>query len=336
MTHRRFLLFLSFACPLMTARGEDRSTIFLSLQGGAGLLEHPASVSADYGTGRTMGGRLGYQFAETWSAGAQAESFRWEPSRPGAGSLRLLPLTGWIQKDFFWTPLWTPYVYGSAGISRNSPGGFRAKAHNGVAAGIGAGIMFRLSDFNDIGLEAAGRYVDRVTSEGKGAMFFSGAAVLRFYLPESWVPLRPEVDISLAELEEPLFTDEQRALELDPALLAEQEVLSLQEDLAANKFPPILFEPSNAILLTTSFPALDRLGALLRKYPSIRFRIAGYVEVGDKEDLGLLRAQVAGIYLVQNFYVNQARFVYVGSIPPAPKESSAPRYSGIQFDLVPR
>lgn len=149
------------------------------------------------------------------------------------------------------------------------------------------------------------------------------------------------MDISDADLEIPLVADEPD-VDLDPTLLAEEELNLLQKEIDDKNVPPITFDTGSPILQTPSFQALDALGAIFRRYPDVRVRIYGFVEEGyskeNAEALALARAQVVGTYIVQTFYLNEARFLYLGERPrpPAPPGLTPPAVPRrIEIEAIP-
>ncbi len=180
----------------------------------------------------------------------------------------------------------------------------------------------------DLSFEVGARQFTRATQENKDLQLFDGALVLRFFLPGSWVPMKPAVEISDADLEIPLVADGPEEEELDPMLLAQEELSIFQKEIDAKRIPPIAFESGSAIPQTNSFVSLEMLGTILRRYPDVHVRIYGFADEGyppeNSEVLALARAQVVGTYLVQNFYINEARFLFLGLKPPSPSEPGKP------------
>ncbi len=321
--------------------GEESSPIFIAVQAGAG-----SASSSGGGTFRNLalhlGGRMGYELSDRWSVGAQVSSYSLRYDTSPAQGVRLTPLSAWAERDFPWTRLWTPYIVGSLGMSRNKSDVNSANGSNtGWTAGLSLGLKLRLSDLEDLSIEAGGRQFARASADRKDVWLWEGGLVLRFFLPESWVPMKPSVDISDADLEIPLVSDEPE-VELDPSLLAQEELNLLQKEIINKKMAPITFDSGSAILQTSSFEALDTLGALFRRYPDVRIRIYGFADEGTPketiETLALARSQVVGTYVIKNFYLNEARFVFVGERPapaaaPGAPPSAPPRR--IEFEAIP-
>ena len=335
-------LFLSplFWTPLILA--EESSPISLGLQAGTGVPFSPSGFTDLHHNPVILGGRLGYQMSDRWSIGAQVSSYGIGSSTSPSQDIRLTPITVWAQREYPWTRFWTPYLIGGIGLSRNKIDNFSSsESKTGWTLGLSLGIKLRISDMQDLSFEVGARQFTRATQENKDLRLFDGALVLRFFLPESWVPMKPNVDISDADLEIPLVTDEPE-VDLDPTLLAEEELSLLQKEINEKKTPPITFDPGSPILQTSSFQALDALGAIFRRYPDVRFRIYGFVEEGyskeNSEALALARSQVVGTYVVQNFYLNETRFLYLGERPvppPPPGVPPAPVSRQIEIEAIP-
>ena len=318
-------VFLSFMVIVPHALfAEESSPISLGLQAGVGSVFSPSGFTEFHKDPVLLGGRLGFQLSDRWSVGAQLSSYGIGSSTSPSQDLRLTPLTIWAQREFPWTRLWTPYVLAGIGLSRNKVDNYSSvESNTGWTAGLALGLKLKISDMQDLSIEVGARQFSRATQDKKDLRLFDGGLVLRFFLPESWVPRKPNVDISDADLEIPLVADEPD-VDLDPTLLAEEELSLLQKEIDDKRVPPITFDPGSPILQTTSFQALDALGAIFRRYSDVRVRIYGFVEEGyakeNAEALALARAQVVGTYVVQNFYLNETRFLFLGErpLPPAP------------------
>lgn len=318
---KRFLL-ITVVLISSGVRSEDRSPVFFSLHGGLGGAMGPRMFADSHKRPSLLGGRLGYQPTEEWSFGAQVTRIVCGAKTATGSEAKFMPVTVWAQRDFLWTRLWTPYVLGTAGFSRNSAGGSAGSSRTGWTAGVGAGMTFRLSDMQDLTLEAAVQEIADGTEQGQNVRLWTGQIGLKFALPESWVPMEPDVEISDADLEIPLVSDEPEPEELDPALLAQEDINRLEREIKSNRYPPITFDSASAIVQPASFRSLDALGTILRRYPETRLRIHGYADdataAGERESLALARAQVVGTYLSQNFYISEARLVFMGEPTPPP------------------
>jgi outer membrane protein OmpA-like peptidoglycan-associated protein len=322
--------------------GEESSPIFLALQAGTGSAFSPSGFTDVHKDPVFIGGRLGYLISDRWSVGAQFSSYTVGSDTSPAQGVRMVPLTAWAQREFPWTRLWTPYVMAGLGISRNRADNYSSEVSNtGWTAGLSLGLKLNFSEMHDVSVEVGVRQFSRATADKKDLRLFDGAVVLRFFLPESWVPMKPNVEISDADLEIPLISLEPD-VEVDPTLLAQEELNLLQKEIESKKTPAISFDQGSAILQTPSFEALDTLGAIFRRYPDVRVRIYGFVAEGDPiengEALALARAQVVGTYVIQNFYLNESRFIFLGkpsALPPPPGGSSTPVSRRIEFEALP-
>lgn len=319
---RKIFLALTAALAALAGWAEDRSPVFFSIHGGLGGTMSPGSFADTHDRPASFGGRLGYQSSEEWSFGAQLAQMTLDATVPTASQVDFTPVTVWAQRDFLWTRLWTPFVLGSVGFSRNSGGAPAASSRTGWTASVGAGLTFRLSDMQDLAVEAGVQQVANGSEQGQDVLLWTGLIGVRFFLPESWVPIEPDVEISDADLEIPLVSDEPEPEELDPALLAQEDINRLQNEIDANRFPPITFDPASAIVQATSFRSLDALGTILRRYPEAKIRIHGYADesmaAADRDPLALARAQVVGTYLTQNFHINETRLIFLGEPTPPP------------------
>lgn len=330
---RAFLLALIGFAPLYLF-GEESSPISLSVQAGAGSASSSSGVAKVSPGTFHVGGRLGYELSDRWSVGAEISSYALQYDTSPAQDIRLSPLTAWVERDFPWTRLWTPYAIASIGVSRNKSDTFSNGVSNtGWTAGLSLGLKFRLSDLQDLSIEAGVRQFSRATADHHDITLAEGGMVLRFFLPESWVPMKQNVDISDADLEIPLVSDEPE-VELDPMLLAQEELDLLQKEIVAKKMAPITFDAGSAILQTTSFEALDTLGTIFRRYPDVRVRIYGFADEGTPKETGealaVARSQVVGTYVVKNFYLNEARFIFLGERPTPPAALRR-----IEFEAIP-
>jgi outer membrane protein OmpA-like peptidoglycan-associated protein len=286
-----------------------------------------------------VGGRLGYQFSDQWSAGGQFSNYSIGSSTTPSQDVTLQPITAWIQRDFIGTRLWTPYLLASAGVTRNTLDQFSAQeSDTGWTAGLAFGLNWRVSEMSDLSLEIGARQFSQATLDHGALRLIDAALILRFYVPESWVPVKSDVDISAAELELPITTEELDK-EIDPGLLAQVELARIQQEIGAGKYPPISFDAGTARLQTTSFEALDTIGAILRRYPDVAVRIFGFVEESyggeAAEALALARSEVVRTYVVQNFHLNEARLAVLGERPLPPPEQGAPpprRSRRIEFE----
>ncbi len=312
---------LFFLFPSVFLWGEDRSPILFDFQAGVGSVFSPAGLSELFGKTGMLGGRLGHRLSDYWTIGGQYASYRVTSTTSSENDLTLAPITGWVQRDFPWTRLYTPYLLADLGMSRNKRTDLsHQKSQTGWTAGFFLGIRLKISDMQDLALEVGVRQFARVRQNNQDMRTFNGAVSLRFFLPQSWVPLKPEVDISDADLEIPLLANEEE-VEIDPTLLAEEELDRLQNSIDSGRIAPITFDPGSAILQTPSLETLDALGAILRRYPETRVRIYGFIEESytgtAREALASARAQVVGTYVVRNFYLNEIRLVFMGEKPPA-------------------
>ena len=93
----------------------------------------PGSFADTHDRPALFGGRLGYQTSDEWSFGAQVARVVIDANQPTASEVKLTPVTVWAQRDFLWTRLWTPYVLGGVGFSRNAGGGASASSRTGWA-----------------------------------------------------------------------------------------------------------------------------------------------------------------------------------------------------------
>jgi outer membrane protein OmpA-like peptidoglycan-associated protein/opacity protein-like surface antigen len=323
--------FALFSVPVILPHplyAEESSPVSIGLQAGAGSIFSPSGFTEFHKDPVLLGGRLGFQISDRWSVGAQLSSYVVGSSTSPSQDLRLTPLSAWAQREFPWTRLWTPYVLAGFGLSRNKGDSFSStKSNTGWTAGLSLGLKFKMSGTHDLSIEMGARQFSRATPDQKDLRLFEGGLILRFFLPESWVPRKPNVGISDADLEIPLVSDEPD-MDLDPTLLAEEEINLLQKEIDEKRIPPITFDPGSPILQTTSFQALDALGAIFRRYPDVNVRIYGFVEEGYSKDngeaLALARSQVVGTYVVQNFYLNETRFLFLGERPPPPAAPGLP------------
>lgn len=318
--------------------GEESSPIFLGLHAGTGSSFSPPGFAETHKDPVFFGGRLGYQFSDRWSVGAQFSRYSIGSDATPPQGIRMVPLTAWTQREFPWTRLWTPYLIASLGISRNTAENYSNDVSNtGWTTGLAAGLKFKLSESQDLSIEGGVRQFSRATLDRKDLRLFEGGVVLRFFLPESWVPMKPDVAISDADLEIPLVSSEPEA-ELDPTLLAQEELNLLQKEIDSKQTSPITFDRGSAILQTSSFQALDTLGAIFRRYPDVRVRIYGFVEdeelKDNREALALARAQVVGTYVIQNFYLNESRFIFLGPHPLSSGQPT-PLSPRIEFEAIP-
>jgi hypothetical protein len=316
-----FCLCFLFSIAPALLQAEERSPIFLDLHGGLGSVFSPSSHSDSHKEPRMIGGRLGRQLSDRWEVGAQFSSYTIGATTSSASDLSLSPITAWVQRDFPWTRLYTPYLLANLGVSRNKQNGTSHEISNtGWTAGISLGLQLKISELHDLSFELGVRQFSRATEDNKDLRTFDGILSLRFFLPQSWVPLKPPIEISDADLEIPLLVNDQE-VEIDPTLLAEEELLRMQKGIDSGKIAPITFDPGSAIIQTSSIEALDTLGAILRRYPETRVRIYGFVEESytgqEREALASARAQVVGTYVVRNFYLNEARLLLLGEKPPA-------------------
>lgn len=338
----RYSLLLAIGIVPHFTFGEESSPIFLALQTGTGSAFSPSGLTETHKDPVFIGGRLGYQLSDRWSVGAQFSSYNVSSDTSPAQGIRMAPLTAFAQREFPWTRLWTPYLIACLGISRNRAEHYSTDVSNiGWTTGLSAGIKFNLSETQDLSIELGVRQFSRATADNKDLRLFDGGLVLRFFLPESWVPMKQDVAISDADLEIPLVSSEPE-VELDPTLLAQEELTLLQKEIGSKKTPPITFDRGSAILQTSSFQALDTLGAIFRRFPDVRVRIYGFADEIESKDnseaLALARAQVVGTYVIQNFYLNESRFVYLGKRPLSPVQPGPPPSSispRIEFEAIP-
>ncbi len=319
---KKLILALTAALAISTGQAEDRSPVFFSVQGGLGGTMSPGTFSDTHDRPGLFSARLGYQSSEEWAFGAQVSRIGIEAKTSTANEVKFTPVTVWAQRDFLWTRLWTPYVLGSVGVSRNAGGSPADSSRTGWTASVGAGLTFRLSDMQDLSLETVVQQVANGSEQGEAVRLWGALVSFRFFLPESWVPMEPDVEISDADLEIPLVSDEPEPEELDPSLLAQEDINRLNREIDAKRFPPITFDEGSAIVQPASFRSLDALGTILRRYPEAKLRIHGYADestaAADRDPLALARAQVVGTYLTQNFYINEARLVFLGEPAPPP------------------
>jgi outer membrane protein OmpA-like peptidoglycan-associated protein len=131
---------------------------------------------------------------------------------------------------------------------------------------------------------------------------------------------------------------------MDETLLTQGEINRVLEQMEAGEMPPILFEAGLPTLLTTSYEALDNMGAVLRRHPTMKVRVYGFAEedfVGGPvraNALALARSEAVRQYLIQNFRLADTNLVSAG-IPPLPPvlEGQAPPTPPrrISFEVVP-
>lgn len=327
---------LSVLLLAAAARAENRSPLSVGLLA-AGATSMGSGLE-DYSDGLGMGARIKYEGGDRWASGVQWASYRFaaEPLDP----VTLQPITAFTQRRFGWGRTWIPFVRGELGFSRNTSGRSVDRSNTRWTAGIGGGLQWNYYDLGAVSVETGFRHFDGATPAGSAQVADVGV-VFSFYLPESWVPMFPEHELTLEDLESPVPTNPG---EVDENLQTQGELNRLTQQIEEGKFPPIAFELGNSVLLTTSYEALDNVGAILRRHPEIRVRVYGFVEEAftgtqDRADtLALARSEVVRTYLMQNFALSEATLFSAG-LPPTPDETGGaetpalPPY--ITFEVLP-
>lgn len=313
-------------------KADNRSKVFFCFQGGMGSVLSPSELKSTDQPPGVFGIKLGGHVSDRWSAGAQYSNHTINPTDLGGQTIRLLPVGAWVQRDYVWVQDWTPFTNYSLGVSRNASA---SRTKTGFMAGAGLGLRYRLSEWNEISTELGFDYFTRATpTTGRGTTVAHALFCFRFYLPESWIPVKPTVDITMAELEVPLvsqFPDP----EIDETVLMKNELDTLQTDMDQGRIPPIAYEPGSAVLLTSSFEALDTVGTILRTHPKTGLRVYGFVEESyqgnARNALSKIRADVVRTYLIQNFRLNEAQVSTYGL-----KEGETTPFRRMEFEVKPK
>ncbi|HNC75411.1 MAG TPA: OmpA family protein, partial [Elusimicrobiota bacterium] len=228
------------------------------------------------------------------------------------------------------------------GISRNRRDYFsNVRINNGLTAGLGVGTQWNFADLAALSFELSLRHVDKASPSGKAAKIADAGILVSFYLPEGWVPLIPKEELSLEDLETPL---DSAPGQVDEALQMQGEINRVLQQIEDGQTPPVTFEAGNSIMLTTSYEALDNIGAILRRHPEMKVRVYGFVEeefvggVVRGETLALARAEAVRTYLNQNFRLPDGTLISAG-LPPLPAvldgQEPPPPARHISFEVLP-
>jgi outer membrane protein OmpA-like peptidoglycan-associated protein len=283
----------------------------------------PGSFADTHDRPALFGGRLGYQSSEEWSFGAQVAQMASDATVPTASEVDFTPVTVWAQRDFVWTRLWTPYVVGGVGFSRNSGGAPADSSRTGWTASVGAGLTFRLSDMQDLSVEAGVQQVADGSEQGQDVRLWTANGEPEVYSCRKvgfpWNPMwKFPTRIWKSRWSQ---TNPNRKSWTRP-FWPKKRLTDCKRRSTPNGFPAITFDTASAIVQATSFRSLDALGTILRRYPDAKIRIHGYADestpAADRDPLALARAQVVGTYLTQNFYINENRLVFLGEPTPPP------------------
>lgn len=336
---------LAFASLLLAAvpgRAEDRSPVSVGLLALSAAALSPAEITDDYQTGTAFGARVRYETNDRWVLGGQFTNHRFRAKSGGAGSVTLQAASFIAQRRFFDSRTFMPFATGALGISRNRRDvGSRVRISNGLTAALGGGVQWNFAELAAVSFELTARHVDKASPSGKAARVADAGVLVSFYLPGEWVPLIPKEELSLEDLESPLST---APGEVDEALQMQGAINRVLQQIEDGQVPPVTFEAGNSIMLTTSYEALDNIGAILRRYPERKVRVYGFVEesfVGGPvraETLALARAEAVRTYLNQNFRMPEGSLISAG-LPPLPavlegqEPPAPPRH--ISFEVLP-
>ncbi len=323
-------------------RAENRSILSVGILALECFPISPGEFSDKYALGSAFGVRLRRDIDDRWTLGGQFANYVFRGKGSLDETITLQPVTFIAQRRFFDSRTWAPAAHATLGVSRNSRDRLSNNSSNtGLAAGLGASFQWNFADLASLAFEAGVRHFGGGAPAG-GALRAADAGILfSFYLPESWVPLAPKEELSLEDLEIPL---EGAPGQVDESLQTQGEINRILQQIEDGKVLPVTFEMGNSIMLTTSYEALDNIGAVVRRHPEMRLRIYGFIEeefTGGPvraETLALARAETVRTYLLQNFRLPEDTLISAG-LPPLPailegeKPPEPPRH--ISFEVVP-
>ncbi|HMU96534.1 MAG TPA: outer membrane beta-barrel protein [Elusimicrobiota bacterium] len=324
------------------ARAEDRSPISVGLFGLTAVPLSPSEITDGYEMGSAYGARLRHEVNDRWTLGGQFANHSFRSKADGQRSVTLQSVVFVAQRRFFDSRTWMPFANATLGISRNRRDYFsNVRINNGLTAGLGVGTQWNFADLAALSFELSLRHVDKASPSGKAAKIADAGILVSFYLPEGWVPLIPKEELSLEDLETPL---DSAPGQVDEALQMQGEINRVLQQIEDGQTPPVTFEAGNSIMLTTSYEALDNIGAILRRHPEMKVRVYGFVEeefvggVVRGETLALARAEAVRTYLNQNFRLPEGTLISAG-LPPLPAvldgQEPPPPARHISFEVLP-
>ncbi|HRY29961.1 MAG TPA: OmpA family protein, partial [Elusimicrobiota bacterium] len=303
---RALALAAAFAATLSLplAAYDERSRFSLGVEGGLALPAAPSDFSQNYKAGADLGGRIKQDLNERWSIAASISNQKHSQKEMVSQSLVTQPVLLLGLYSFTRTPSWTPYAALGLGVSRNTREVFaRTLDWTKFSAAAGLGLEYNVSPLNTFGIEVLYRYFTRSDPTDKNFQTITVAAVVNFYLPDSWIPEKPRkslVPTAPLEIAAPIVQEES-SLQIQ----AQEELNQVQSDIAGKKIPPILFETGKAVILATSYETLDVVGTILRRYPQFSISVEGHTDsVGSDEanlTLSQARAEAVRAYIIQNF-----------------------------------
>lgn len=309
-----------FACgAAWTGHTESRSVLSLSAVGGAARAG--SGFDGDYHGAGVLGVRFQRDLSPFWALGGQWVRYSFRSKTPGGEDLVLQPLTARVERRFPLQKIGAPYLHGDLGISRNEARRFSTqRTRTGFSWGFGAGLRWDWADAAVLGLEGGWRNISRASRQDATLFMPQAQLVLTFYLPETWGPPPAPPRKRGVPMEAPPAPTQEP---VNDVLLAQGELNRVLNQIDAGSIPPILFEPGLPVLQTTSYEALDNIGAALRRYPSVKIRVFGFVEedfVGGPlraDGLAHARSETVGTYLRDNFRLKEESII-LGGLPPLP------------------
>ncbi len=281
---------------------EDRSRWSIGIEAGRALPQSPSTFSKNYNDGTDFGVRIKQELSIDWALAGAFSSQSVKQKLDASQKITTQPITLMAFRSFFRGAYWNPYFAFAGGISRNKQTIFSVTNNwTKLTAAGGLGLEYTVNPMVTFGVEALYHYYKGYSKATKDIQMVTGAAVVSFYIPDSWIPDKPKKPLSIRDLppappeptEDPLKKQ------------AQAELNKVRQDIFDKKIEAINFEQNKAVLLPSSYETLDIVGTILRRYPQFSIRIEGHTDSDGTPDtnmeLSQARAEAVRNYLIQNF-----------------------------------
>lgn len=284
---------------------DDRSSWSVAVEAGRAFPVGPADFTDKYNDGSVVGARVKKDVTDHWSLGGAFASQSLKGSSDLSQKITTQPLLFLASFYPFRSYRWNPYFTAGAGVSRNKRVVFSIDEHwTKLSGAAGLGVEFHLTPVVTAGLEGLYRYYTGASKGDKDFQTASLAAVINFYIPESWVPEKPRKPLAMPEA---ASTTETPRDDTSQGERAQQEFNNLRQAVTQGRVPPITFKQGTTDLADTSYQALDMAGAILNRYALFSVRVEVHTDEAGPgaESLALSQQQAETVrtYLVQKFSV---------------------------------
>lgn len=292
---------------------EDRSRWSIGVEAGRAFPQSPSAFSTNYNDGTDFGVRIKQELSIDWALAGAFSSQSVKQKVDSSQKIITQPITFMAFRSFFRGAYWNPYLAMAGGISRNRQTIFSITRNwTKLTAAGGFGLEYTVNPMVTFGVEALYHYYKGFSKATKDIQMMTGAVVVSFYIPDSWIPDKPKKPLSIRDL--PPAPPE--LLEDPLKKQAQAELNKVRQDIFDRKIEAINFEQNKAVLLPSSYETLDIVGTILRRYPQFSIRVEGHTDSDGTPETNLqlsqARAEAVRDYLVQNFELPENKISAAG------------------------